>query len=154
VLRNASILSLLGMIAACGSSPPPAAPPPPAPQPVVEAKKPASPPPGTLYRSDVQGIVNQGFARFLQRVEVEPSLDNGKFKGWAIVSLQPPEFWQGVDLKPGDVVVSVNGLPIERETEAFDAFESLRSADRLEVAYVRGGEPRKLAYKIVEAPPR
>lgn len=122
--------------------------------PVAPAKKPALPPAGTLYRSDVQALVNRGFPSFLQRVEVEPSLDNGKFKGWAIVALNPPEFWQGVDLKPGDVVVSVNGLPIERETQAFDAFESLRSADRLEVAYVRAGEPRKLFYKIVEAPPR
>lgn len=154
MLRIASAVPLLGLIAACGSAPPPAAPPPPAPAPAAPAKKPAPPPAGTLYRNDVQNLVNQGFPNFLQRVEVEPSLDNGKFKGWAIVSLNPPEFWQGVDLKPGDVVVSVNGLPIERETEAFDAFESLRSAERLEVAYVRGGEPRKLVYKIVEAPPR
>jgi S1-C subfamily serine protease len=154
VLRTASVFLLLGLITACGSAPPRAAPPPPAPAPSVPVRKLASPPAGTLYRSDVQALVNRGFPSFLQRVEVEPSLDNGKFKGWAIVALNPPEFWRGVDLKPGDVVVSVNGLPIERETEAFDAFESLRSAERLEVAYVRGGEPRKLVYKIVEAPPR
>lgn len=97
-------------------------------------------------------LLDQGFPHFLKRVEVEPSLDNGKFKGWAIVALNPPEFWQGVDLKPGDVVVSVNGLPLERETQAFEAFESLRSAEKLEVSYLRAGEPRKLAYKIVDAP--
>ncbi len=154
MLRTAPLFPILAMVGACGSAPPPPAPPPPAPAQTAEAKKPAPPPAGTLYRRDVQEVVNQGFPTFLQRVEVEPSLDNGKFKGWAIVSLNPPEFWRGVDLRPGDVVVSVNGLPIERETEAFDAFESLRSADKLEVSYVRAGEPRKLAYKIVEAPPR
>lgn len=121
---------------------------------MVEAKKPAPPPAGTLYRSDVNELLDQGFSNFLKRVEVEPSLDNGKFKGWAIVALNPPEFWEGVDLKPGDVVVSVNDLPLERETQAFDAFESLRSAEKLEVSYLRAGEPRKLAYKIVDAPSR
>lgn len=120
---------------------------------MVEAPKAPKPPAGTLYRKDVEAFVNQGFPSFLQRVEVEPSLENGKFKGWAIVGLHPPEFWQGVDLKPGDVVVSVNGRPLERETEAFEAFESLRGADELVVTYVRAGEPRKLTYKIIDGPP-
>lgn len=153
VSRLALVLPWCFLVQSCGSAPPPAAPPPPpppsaAPAPAAPAPRPA----GTLYRNEVDDLINQGFPAFLQKVQVEPSLDNGRFRGWAIVSLSPPEFWQGVDLKPGDVVVSVNGLPIERETEAFDAFESLRAADRLEVKYFRAGQPRTLAYKIITAP--
>ena len=106
-------------------------------------------PRGTLYRDEVDRMVEGGLGRFLQRVDVEAALDNGRFKGFRIMALGPPEFWEGVDLKPGDVVTSVNGMPIERETQAYDAFTSLRKASRLEVSYLRGGQPRTLVYKIV-----
>src|SRR5262249_7901503 len=104
----------------------------------------------TLKRSDVVFVIDSGFGYFLQRVQVEPSLADGRFRGWTIVDLRPTRFWDAVDLKPGDVVTSVNGLPIERETEAFDAFESLRPAAEPRVAYFRDGAERALAYRIVE----
>ncbi|HVJ18674.1 MAG TPA: hypothetical protein VM686_24805, partial [Polyangiaceae bacterium] len=133
---------------------PPSAPPPPPPPPRATASAPAAPkaPPGTVLRKDLTGFIDAGFARFLQMVEVEPSLEQGKFVGWNIVSLRPPEFWQGVDLKPGDVVRSVNGLPIERETEAFDAFQSLRTAEKISINYQRGGTQRTLDYRVVDEP--
>jgi type II secretory pathway component PulC len=105
---------------------------------------------GTLKRAEVIAFVNSGFYQFLQRVEVEPSLDDGRFRGWLIVGLRPPAFWQGVDLAPGDVVTSVNDRRIERETEAFDAFESLRTATALNVAYVRDGAARRISFRIAD----
>lgn len=136
-------------LAGCGSSSP-------EPKSAPVAKK--TPPPaaapsrpsGTLKRAEVVAFVNAGFWNFLQQVEVEPSLDDGRFRGWLIVSLRPPAFWQGVDLAPGDVVTSVNDLPIERETQAFDAFQSLKTAPALHVAYVRSGAVRRISYQIAE----
>lgn len=104
----------------------------------------------TLRRADVVNVVNAGFGSFLERVQVEPALDAGRFRGWTIVDLAPPEFWQAVDLKPGDVVTSVNGLPIERDMEAWAAFESLKTAKELAVSYSRAGADRRLAYRIVD----
>lgn len=95
-------------------------------------------------------VIDSGLGTFLQRVQVEPSLADGRFRGWTIVDLRPSTFWAPVDLKPGDVVTSVNGLPIERETEAWDAFESLRTAGELRIAYDRNGVERTLAYRIVD----
>ncbi|HEX6767532.1 MAG TPA: hypothetical protein VF103_18665 [Polyangiaceae bacterium] len=119
-----------------------------APKPAPSAAQAPSRPSGSLKRAEVVAFVNAGFWNFLQQVEVEPSLDDGRFRGWVIVALRPPAFWQGVDLAPGDVVTSVNDLPIERETEAFDAFQSLKTAPALSVAYVRGGAARRISYKI------
>jgi S1-C subfamily serine protease len=140
----------LGLVACGGSAPEPRPAPPPARAPAPAAAAPAARPNGTLGRADVVGFVNSGFYQFLQRVEVEPSLDDGRFRGWLIVTLRPPAFWQGVDLTPGDVVTSVNGLPIERETEAYDVFQSLKTAQALNVAFVRGGAEHKISYKIVD----
>jgi S1-C subfamily serine protease len=52
----------------------------------------------------------------------------------------------------GDVVTRVNGMPIERETEAYDAFQALRTAGEVRVSLLRGGVPRVLSYRIAERP--
>jgi type II secretory pathway component PulC len=144
---------VLGLfLVACGSATPE-----PRPASPVAKKQPApavapvpSRPAGTLERAQIVAFVNAGFWNFLQHVDVEPSLDDGRFRGWLIVALRPPDFWQGVDLTPGDIVTSVNDLPIERETEAFDAFQSLKTAPALHVAYVRSSAARRISYRITE----
>lgn len=133
---------------ACGGSPPPV-PAPPAPRALPPAPAPAAVS-DVLRRRDVVTLLDAGFGRFLQQVAVEPSLQAGRFRGWTIVALRPAEFWQTVDLKPGDVVKSVNGLPLEREIEAWEAFESLRTADEIRVAYQRGSAERAFRYRIVD----
>jgi S1-C subfamily serine protease len=102
----------------------------------------------SLKRADVEHVVDAGFGRFLGHVSVQPNITAGKFGGWIIMGLEPPELWQGVDLRPGDVVTRVNGMPIERETEAFDAFQAVRQAPALEVSYLRQNQPRTLRLPI------
>jgi S1-C subfamily serine protease len=145
-MRSHALLAF-GLLACGGSAPPPAPVPPPAPAPAPLAA-PATPA-GTLRRADVNAVIDAGFARFLQTLDVEPSLDSGRFRGWTIVELRSEALFGGVDLKTGDVVTSVNGMPIEREVEAWNAFESLRGAEQLSVAYARAGTRRTLSYKIV-----
>jgi S1-C subfamily serine protease len=145
-------LVLLGLVAGCGADPvvPVQAPKPVAAKPVAAAPVLPQPPKGALFRSDVNALIDRGFPDFLQRVDVEPRLVDGQFRGWSIVNLNPADFWSGVDLKPGDIVTRVNDLPIERETEAFDAFESLKQSDGLRVAFQRDGQNRVLAYRFVD----
>jgi type II secretory pathway component PulC len=100
----------------------------------------------------VNATVDAGFPQFLQKVRVEPELVDGKFAGWIVRGLNPPEFWAGVDLEPGDVVTQVNGKPIERETEAFAVFQGLKTARRLQVSALRQGMPHPLDYEIVDRP--
>jgi S1-C subfamily serine protease len=115
------------------------------------------PPPGALFRSDVAATVDEGLGYFLQRVSVDAEVVDGRFHGFRIVELRPMEYWQGVDLRPGDVVTQVNGMSIERDIDAYQAFQALRTAPSLRVTFVRGGATRELVYSIVDpngkAPP-
>jgi S1-C subfamily serine protease len=117
--------------------------------------------PGTLepvapitafQRADVERVIDAGLGRFLTHVTLEPRLSAGRFAGWSIVALEPPQAWSGIDLRPGDVVTKVNGMAIEREMEAFDAFQAVRQAPALEVSYLRQDQPRRLRIEIVGTP--
>jgi hypothetical protein len=107
---------------------------------------------GTLQRADVERVVDAGLGRFLTHVALEPSLSAGKFSGWSIVGLQPAALWNGIDLRPGDVITRVNGMAIEREMEAYDAFQAVRQASALEITYLRRNQPHTLRFTIVGAP--
>ncbi len=107
------------------------------------------PPSGVLWRHEVDATLEEGLGTFLQRVAVEPDFNlKGEFRGFRIVALGPRQYWDGVDIRPGDVVTGVNGMPIERETEAYAAFESLRKSETLQITILRNGEGRTLKYQI------
>jgi type II secretion system protein C len=152
--RAFALLSLLLSLApaACGAS----AQAEPVQAPAAKAAAPSAPtsaaPDHTVRRSAVRAVVSEGLGMFLRRIELDdqPVFVGGKFHGFRIAALRDPQFWSGVDLKPGDVVTSVNGLPIERPDQAQTAFESLEVASELRVAVERDGQPRELVYPIVD----
>ncbi|MCA9627909.1 MAG: hypothetical protein KC766_09590 [Myxococcales bacterium] len=112
--------------------------------------KAASPPKGALWREAVDATVDRGLGYFLQRVELAPSFDTGgRFQGFRIVDLYGDGFWDDVDLQRGDIVLRINGKPIERENQAFEVFQGLKQAERLEVEYLRRGHRRSLSYRII-----
>lgn len=116
-----------------------------------EAAAPAHP--AKLRRARVREVLAEGPGAFLSRVELEeaPVTASGKFVGFRIAKLRgDPTFWEGVDLRPGDVVTRVNGFPIERPDDAFRAFQSLDVASELRVDYLRDGAPRALVHPIVD----
>ncbi len=146
-VRRTLVLGLL--LTACGGAA--EAPPPRAASDEAVAAKPHKT--TELSRTAVVETVDAGLGRFLQRVDVEPALLGGRFEGFRIVALRPADFWAGVDLAPGDIVTQVNGMPIERETQAYDAFVSLKTAKTLSVRFIRDGRPRELTLPIVGKPP-
>jgi hypothetical protein len=151
VRRLITLLLLATFTTACAASVAPIEPKAAAPASRRVAERPL--PPGCLWRHELQATVKAGLGSFLQRVDVEPYLVDGKFSGFSIVTLRPPAYWRDVDLKPGDIVTSVNGMPIERPTEAFAAFTALSSASELRVSVVRDGSARQLVYRIIERSP-
>ncbi len=148
--RTGVALALLAwLVSACAESTPK-----PAALPATEsaAPGPSAIPKGALGRQAVVAEVDAGLGHFLRRIRVEPSLEGAQFSGFRIVELLTPEFWQDVDLQPGDVVTHVNGQSIEDPNVAYEVFESLRQAPALEVHLLRAGQSRQLSFPIVGAP--
>lgn len=118
---------------------------PPAPPPVVAPTGPVS----QLARKEVVAVLDAGPAVFLKEVRIEAHLVRRKFAGWKVVSLGRYAV-PGVDLQPGDVVVRVNGRPLERPEQLRTAWDSLRTAPDLTIEYLRGYESRILRFPITD----
>lgn len=149
-ILSLSVASLVSV--ACGESPPAKSPETaPSPQATAPTTTAAAVPPKTtsLRRSDVKQQIAKGLGYFLQNVTVEdwPVMRNGKFYGFKIKTVNAE--W-GVDLRPGDVVTRVNGMPIEHPEEADAALRSLERAKALRVDFERSGKPSTLELPITE----
>jgi hypothetical protein len=118
------------------------------PPPAPEIKLPELPA-GHVWRVDVMKVLSPGMAVFLQRLEVEKVLKDGKFHGFRIVALHgDPAFWRPSGLQVGDVITSVNGQPIGHYDQAYAVWTQLATAEELQVAYERGGQAREFRLRI------
>jgi len=104
---------------------------------------------GTIPRALLRSELDRGIGRFLQHVRVQAATSRGHFVGWKLVSLfaKRPEINVQV-LRPGDILLRVNGESIERP-EAFKAvWDSLADAKELVLEIERDGQPSTLHYAI------
>ncbi len=159
MMRSAFALALVGSLAACGGAAATKTASSPASEkaaPAEGSSPPAPLPEHTLRRTAISRVIGGGLGLFLQKVSLDdqPVRRDGRFHGFRIVALSDPGFWSGVDLRPGDVVTSVNGMPIEHPEEALEAFRALGIASELRVAYDRDGLSREIRYSILEDEPQ
>ena len=84
-------------------------------------------------------------------MDSEPRLSGGRFAGWRIRSFFPgdPRF-AAIDLKPGDVILGVNGNTLERPDHFVEVWQALRHSTELTVELERAGERKTLHWKIVD----
>ncbi len=96
-------------------------------------------------------LTMQGPPWILRRVISEEVLrHDGKFAGWRLVGL--PEEWSSIDLKPGDVVSRVNGLPLETPDQFWEAWKSVAKAPEVRIDLSRDGVARQVIIPIDGAP--
>ena len=152
-MRRVALSFALLLVVACGGGSGAAKPAKAAAAPTASVVAASLPTPAyTLRRSMVKEALKTPGVLFQYVVlDTHPVFLAGKFHGFRVAELRGgPEGWSGIDLKPGDVVTSVNGFPIEHPEQALEAFQSLRVASELRVDLEREGEPRSLRWAIVD----
>jgi type II secretory pathway component PulC len=154
-MRHAVLTAFAAFAFACGGSPEPKN----AESPKTSTTSASTPPLGDpmkpaatitqLKRADVKTAIDRGLGVFLQNVMVEdyPAMKDGRFYGFKLKALNPG--W-AIDLRPGDVIVRVNGQIIEHPEEADAALRSLEKAGSLKIDYERDGKMRTLELPIVD----
>jgi type II secretory pathway component PulC len=151
--RHASVALLVtalfvtpAVTAGCGGAPPPrvrAEAPPPEPEPVATSS-------GVIHRAELDAVLDAGPGAFLTRLEIEPVMEGESFVAFQVAALHDEAMFSGVDLLPGDRLVSVNGQSIERPEHAMTVWSSLRVASELRVVVIRAGASRELRFAIID----
>lgn len=101
---------------------------------------------GWIARSTLTSVLDRGVGAFLAEVRVEAVLDGGAFVGWRV--LRYDNEW--VDVRPGDVLLSVNDQPIETPAQVQALWDSLYEASAIEARLQRGDETFAIRFRVGE----
>ncbi|MDH3199734.1 MAG: hypothetical protein OEM15_02465 [Myxococcales bacterium] len=106
---------------------------------------------GVIRRHELIRVLDQGLGRYLGNVEIKPEFNKGTFVGFRILKLFPGDLtYASLDLRPGDIVTSINGKPISRPEHASAIWKELRTASDLVVDYRRGSTDHTMRFVIVD----
>lgn len=89
-----------------------------------------------------------GAADWMKTVAVRPEKVGSDVVGLRIVALQPGSPVAGLGVLPGDVLQSLNGIPLNEPEKMLRALGVVRSAPHLSVVVLRAGHPTQLDYDV------
>ena len=128
--------------------------------PMLAAERPVAPAgagarTGTIARDQLLAVLDAGPGAFLRQLEVAPRMSGERFVGWELVGLvDRASPLRGVDVAPGDVLLSVNEQALSRPDQLQLLWDSLRGADGVTAQLWRGDAKLTLAFAIEPAPPK
>lgn len=81
-----------------------------------------------------------------------PAREGDAFVGFKLYGVRPQSIVAALGLKNGDLLRTVNGLPLATPQQALEAYTALRNAPSFALELTRGGAPLTLRYTIEGAP--
>ena len=107
---------------------------------------------GTVTRADLVTVLDAGPAAFLAGLEISAEFTGNRFAGWRIVQFfSRASPYAGVDLRPGDIVRTVNNRRIERPNHLQLLWKELRKATEIHIEAERGGQAHTLRFTVLDA---
>lgn len=125
------------------------------PQATVDWIRPTGPDSFSIHRPGLDGML--GDPGLLARsARMVPAREGDAFVGFKVFGIRSGSVPAALGLKNGDLLRTVNGLPLTNPQQALEAYTRLRKASAVMLELTRRGEPLTLRYTIdddVVAPP-
>jgi type II secretory pathway component PulC len=121
----------------------PATPPPP----LAAQSKPASDGSLTMARSDVERRLGEEIPKILAETTVVPYLDQGAVTG-LLLSRLPQGILSDVGLRPGDVLQSLNDVPVDSLATLASLWPRFQTATEVRAVVLRDGRPLNLTVSL------
>lgn len=104
-----------------------------------------APPPGMAAQPQNLGQLRQQIVnnpeRLMDAVRAMPVLEQGKLTGYRIYPAGNPSMFNQLGLKPGDVVTSVNGIPLTDPAQSMRILSSVKTSEQVSITLLRNGQP-------------
>lgn len=108
--------------------------------------RPSEPP----AEQNVQELVAQNAAGFLEVVRPQPFMPNGQLKGYRIYPGPNRQQFASLGLRAGDLVTEINGIALNNPAQGMEVFRSLGDAPQVTVTVERDGQPQVLSLNMTQ----
>lgn len=113
-------------------------------------------PKGAIFHNELVRATQGGSAAYLMsQIAPEAYRPQGRFEGWMITRVWPgdPELCApGCDLRPGDVILSVNGSKLETPEELSNLLGRIDQIESIDLTGIRDGEFFERSHPVLPDP--
>ena len=114
---------------------------------LAQIARPATPPrPQTnQFTENLRRMAETNPSAFAEIVRPQPVFANGVQRGYRVYPGRNRQQFAKLGLQPGDLVLSINGTPLDDPQRGMEIFNTMGSSDRVSVVVERNGQPQELS---------
>ncbi len=116
--------------------------------PLARANLPA--PAGAQVADRVRRMIAQDPGSVAEIMRPQPVFANGQQRGYRVYPGRNRAQFARLGLRPGDLVMSVNGTPLDDPQRGMEIFRSIGSSDQVRVMVERSGRPQELVLNMAQ----
>lgn len=84
----------------------------------------------------------------LRQARMEPNIVAGRTEGFVVRMVRPKSLLDTLGIQRGDILMQVNGTPLDSPEKALQIFQQLREARNLSIGLTRNGVPMNFEYEV------
>ena len=109
------------------------------------------PPPATnRFTDNLRRIAETNPSAFAEVVRPQPVFANGAQRGYRVYPGRNRQQFAKLGLQPGDLVLSINGTPLDDPQRGMEIFNTMGTSDRVNVTIERNGQSQELTLNTAQ----
>jgi general secretion pathway protein C len=84
----------------------------------------------------------------LRQARMEPNIVEGRTEGFVVRMIRPKSLLDTLGIQRGDILMQINGMPLDSPEKALQVFQQLREAKHLSIGLTRSGTPMNFEYEV------
>jgi len=109
-----------------------------------------APPPSNQFVSNLRQIAETNPSAFAEIIRPQPVFANGVQRGYRVYPGRNRAQFSKLGLVPGDLVMSINGTPLDDPQRSMEIFNTMGSSDRVTVTVERNGQTQDLTLNMAQ----
>lgn len=94
--------------------------------------------------STLRDVIGRSPTRLTDVIRPQPVFRDGKQKGYRVYPGRQRQMFSQLGLRPGDMIVQINGMALDDPARGMEVFRSLGDATQVSVTVERNGQPQVL----------
>jgi general secretion pathway protein C len=112
--------------------------------------RPPPPTPQNQFVSNLRQMAETNPSAFAEIIRPQPVFANGVQRGYRVYPGRNRAQFSKLGLVPGDLVMSINGTPLDDPQRSMEIFNTMGSSDRVTVTVERNGQSQELTLNMAQ----
>lgn len=114
------------------------------------SQAPAARPASNQFTDNLRRIAESNPSAFAEVVRPQPVFANGVQRGYRVYPGRNRQMFARLGLQPGDLVLTINGTPLDDPQRGMEIFNTMGSSDRVTVTVERNGQSQDLTLNTAQ----